>query len=320
MILVGDIGGTHTRLALFEVNAELHLLEEKKFHSRKYVGLEEIAKQFLGSHQVVKACFGVAGAVYQGRCHATNLPWVVDAAELSRHLHIPKVHLLNDLEANAYGVGVVKPSELCVIQEGRSQIGNQALIAAGTGLGEAGIIWNGKAHLPFACEGGHCDFAPRNALEIELFLFLKKKFEHISYERVVSGPGLHSIYQFLVESGYEQASPEVTAKMKEQDPPAVISEYGRLAKDKACQRAVDCFLSLYGSEAGNLALKFLSVGGLFIGGGIAPHLCEKMKTSEFLSSFSAKGRFRPLLESIRITVILNDSAALLGAADFARNS
>lgn len=318
MILAGDIGGTHTRLALFEANQELNFIAQQKFRSREYKGLEEIAQQFLGDQKVAKACFGVAGAIQEGRCHATNLPWVVDSFQIAKALQIPLVHLLNDLEANAYGVKVLKPSELFVLQEGKPQLGNQALISAGTGLGEAGIFWDGSMHRPFACEGGHVDFAPRNALEMELLSFLQKKFDHVSYERVISGPGLYSIYQFLVETGHETMSDEVRENIKQADPPVVISTYWREKKDRACERAVDWFLSLYGAEAGNLALKFLTLGGLYIGGGIAPRLWDKIKDSSFLSSFSAKGRFKPLLESMPISIILNDSAALLGAAEFAR--
>lgn len=313
MILAGDIGGTHTRLALFDKGQQL---VERKFSSRNYQGLEEIAREFLQTEnkKAATACFGVAGPVRDGKCHATNLPWVVDAAKLSQSLNIPSVHLLNDLEANAYGLRMLKKEELFSLHPGKAQKGNQALIAAGTGLGEAGLYWDGKEHRPFACEGGHTDFAPRNAKEIELLVYLNKKFGHVSYERVVSGPGLHSIYQFLIETRRETPSPRVEAAMAQKDPSAVISEWGNQGKDPACVHAVDWFISLYGAEAGNLALKFLSLGGLYIGGGIAPHLAEKMKKGSFLSSFTDKGRFKDLLASIPIWIVLNDNCALLGAA------
>lgn len=315
MILVGDIGGTHTRLALFDKG---HMVEvEKKYPSRNYSGLEEIVRQYLQNKKIEKACFGVAGPVQEGVCKATNLPWIIDASHLSKALQIPSVYLLNDLEANAYGIKVLKPEELYSLQVGKKQKGNQALISAGTGLGEAGLYWDGKEHHPFACEGGHTDFAPRNAMEIELLVYLKKKFPHVSYERVVSGPGIHSIYQFLIETGRETSSPQLEKEMKERDPSSVISEWGRQNKDKACVKTVEWFISLYGAEAGNLALKFLSLGGMYVGGGIAPHLLEKIKNGSFLSSFSDKGRFKPLLESIPIWVILNDNAALMGAAAYA---
>jgi len=313
MILAGDIGGTHTRLALFDKGEQLSL---QKFSSRNYQGLEAIVREFLQSHnkKIVAACFGVAGPVQEGKCHATNLPWVIDAAQLSQTLHIPSVHLLNDLEANAYGLRMLKKEELFPLHPGKAQKGNQALIAAGTGLGEAGLYWDGKEHRPFACEGGHTDFAPRNPMEIDLLVYLKKKFGHVSYERVVSGPGLHSIYQFLIETRREAPSPQVEAAMAQKDPSAVISDWGSHNKDPGCVHAVDWFISLYGAEAGNLALKFLSLGGVYIGGGIAPHLVEKMKHGAFVSSFTDKGRFKDLLSSIPIWIVLNDSCALLGAA------
>lgn len=312
MILAGDIGGTHTRLLLFEQG------EERKFLSKDYRSLEEIVREFLGSKKVEKACFGVAGPVRDGVCKTTNLPWVIDAAKMSQTLHIPVVHLLNDLEANAYGLKVLKEDELYLLHPGKKQKGNQALIAAGTGLGEAGLYWDGKEHHPFACEGGHTDFGPRNALEVELFLYLKKKFGHVSYERVVSGPGLLSIFLFLVETGRENLSKDVKAEMEKRDPAQVISEWGSQNKDRACTHAVDWFISLYGAEAGNVALKFLALGGFYVGGGIAPHLIEKMKQGGFVSSFVDKGRFKELLSSIPIWIVLNDNAALLGAASYCK--
>jgi glucokinase len=266
---------------------------------------------------VTKACFGVAGPVRDGVCKTTNLPWVIDANQLSKALQIPDIYLLNDLEANAYGIKMLKPEELYLLHRGKEQRGNQALIAAGTGLGEAGLYWNGKKHCPFACEGGHSDFAPRNAIEIELLNYLMKRTPHVSYERVISGPGIYSIYQFLVESGKEETAPQVKQAMEKKDPPAVISEWGLANKDPACSSALDWFISLYGAEAGNLALKFFALGGVFVGGGIAPYILEKMKHGSFVSSFVDKGRFRSLLESIPIWIILNDQAALLGAASYA---
>ena len=199
MILAGDIGGTHTRLALFEKSGSYSLVTEMKYKSREYDSLEAIIHQFLAEKKkkVVSACIGIAGPVRSGISQATNLAWMVDSKRLADVLGLSEVHLLNDLEANAYGTKVLKDSEIAVLHPGQKQKGNQALIAAGTGLGEAGIYWDGVDHRPFATEGGHADFAPRNKLEIDLLLFLKKKFGHVSYERVVSGPGLYSIYQFL---------------------------------------------------------------------------------------------------------------------------
>ncbi len=318
MILAGDIGGTNTRLALFEKGKRVG--EERKFPSQKYGNLEIILQEFLQGKKVEKACFGVAGPVRNGKSKVTNLSWTIDASHISQALKIPKVTLLNDLEANAYGLKGLGKEELFSLHAGEKQAGNQGLIAAGTGLGEAGLFWNGSEHVPFACEGGHTDFAPRDALEIELFLYLQKKFGHVSYERVLSGPGLLNLFHFLIETGKEKWTKEVKAAMEEKDPARVVSEWGEQSKDAACTRALDWFISLYGAESGNMALKFLTLGGFYIGGGIAPHLVQKMKQGAFFTSFIDKGRFEELLRSIPIWVVLNDNAALLGAAIFAAKS
>jgi len=316
MILAGDIGGTHTRLALFEKGKQVVL---EKFDSSKYKGLDVIVQEFLKTQKtkIQKACFGIAGPIRDQVCQATNLPWVIRAATLSQQLGVP-VHLLNDLESNAYGIRTLKKDELFVLNSGQMQKGNQGLIAAGTGLGEAGLFWDGREHKPFACEGGHTDFGPRNALESELLTYLMKKFGHVSYERVISGPGIQILYQFLTETGREKTSAAATAAMKQKDPSAVITEYGGKNQDPACQKAVEWFVSLYGAEAGNMALKYLALGGFYVGGGIAPHLVEKMKQG-FVKAFVDKGRFEKLLASIPIWIILNDNAALLGAAYYAEN-
>lgn len=322
MILAGDIGGTHTRLALLDGTRELKIAVQETFSSREYTELLPIVQKFLRMHPspVSAACFGIAGPVRNGKCQATNLPWIVDSRELSRALQLRSVSLLNDLEANGWGIRVLKPEDLYLLHPGDPlQKGNIALIAAGTGLGEAGLYWDGNEHHPFACEGGHVDFSPRNALEIELLLYLSKTYSgHVSYERVVSGPGLRSIYEFLIKTGRETESLELKQEMKGRDLAQLISEWGRERRDPACTRALDWFLSLYGAEAGNLALKFLARGGVYIGGGIAPHLLAKLKEGRFMEAFLDKGRFRSLLESISVRVILNDLTALLGAAEYAR--
>lgn len=317
MILAGDIGGTNTRLAIFEGDA---LLVEEKFPSKNYQNLEEIVDRFSKNHphKISKACFGIAGPVREEKCQTTNLPWMVDAKHMRSRLGISALSLLNDLEAKAYGLKVLKGQELLLIQKGNpGQKGNQGLIAAGTGLGEAGLYWDGKEHHPFACEGGHTDFAPRDALEIELLVYLQKKYSHVSYERIVSGPGIPLLYQFLIETGKEKALPQVQEAIHTKEAPLVIGKWAK-EKDPGCMRAIDWFFSIYGSEAGNLALKVLGLGGIYIGGGIAPHFIDVLKNGSFLSSFSNKGRFKPLLESIPITIILNDDASLLGCAYFAR--
>lgn len=322
MILAGDIGGTHTRLALFEGKRELKVMVQEIFPSREHTGLLPIVQKFLQMHPASISCasFGIAGPVRNGKCQATNLPWIVDSGELSRFLQTKSVYLVNDLEANGWGLRVLKNEDLYLLNEGDpTQKGNIALIAAGTGLGEAGLYWDGKEHHPFACEGGHVDFAPRNALEIELLGYLNRIYSsHVSYERVVSGPGLKSIYEFLIETRREAESAELKKEAKNRDLAQLISEWGRQKRDPGCTRALDWFLSLYGAEAGNLALKFLARGGVYVGGGIAPHLLDKLKEGEFMKGFLDKGRFRSLLETIPVRIILNDQTALLGAAEYAQ--
>jgi glucokinase len=323
MILAGDIGGTNTRLALFEEEGTFTKFEEARFHSVNYPSLLSIVKEYVRDkrEKIKRACFAVAGPIQNGRSRLTNIPsWVVDVKEFQQDLGISSVLLLNDLEANAWGLSILGPEDFALIQQGNPrQVGNAVLISAGTGLGEAGLYWDGKKHCPFACEGGHADFAPRNSLEFELHTWLQKKYgRHVSYERVVSGPGLYALYQFLIDSRKEQEDEQLTKAMKERDPPQVLTQWGKSGRDSRCTRVLDWFLSLYGAEAGNAALKFLALGGVYLGGGIAPHLVEQMKT-EFLKSFLDKGRFKPLLETIPIRVVLNDEAALLGTAAYARN-
>lgn len=319
MILAGDIGGTNTRLALIEQGT---VQKETKFPSRKYPNLQSIILEFLEKHHVPiqKACFGIAGPVRRGRCQTTNLPWIVDAQELKQELKIPWVKLLNDLEANAFGMFTLSPKDFFLLQKGEEQEeGNQALISAGTGLGEACLFWDGHRYHPFASEGGHVDFSPRNEEECELFKFLQKEFSHVSYERVVSGPGLYNIYRFLTQTGREKACAEIEERMKQEEPPRVITHAAIEKKDQACIKSVERFASFYGAEAGNLALKCLALQGVFLGGGIAPYLLDALREGEFVRSFCDKGRFKSLLEAIPIRVVLNDNTALLGAGYFAEH-
>lgn len=321
MYLVGDIGGTKTRLAIFEKKDPLTCLYEKSYPSQKYQGLSLIVQEFLKDHSFKgeKACFGVAGPVRNNKVQTTNLPWVVDATLMEKELNLSKIYLMNDLEANAWGIDCLKPNEIATIHKGDVHKGNAALISAGTGLGEAGLYWNGKSHSPFACEGGHTDFSPQSDLEIELFYYLKKKYGHVSWERLVSGPGIHEIYEFLVEIKQEKSSFvfDQTEDLSKQ-----ISEAAIQKKDPTCVKALHLFVSFYGAEAGNTALKFLSLGGVYIGGGIAPKILDLLKSDSleyalsFKERFMDKGRMRDLLERIPIHVILNPKCALLGAVQF----
>lgn len=312
MILAGDIGGTKTHLALFE-NGKI--VAEEKFASQEHKGLSEIVNIFLNKKSVKKACFGIAGPIQNGKCQATNLPWVIESEELIQELKTNHVFLINDLEANAYGIKALPEDQFFTINEGSPHIfGNQALISAGTGLGEAGLYWNGKEHHPFACEGGHADFAPRNEIEMELLRYLRKKFKHVSYERILSGAGIVNLYQFLVELRLEKGSIDFEGE----DPARIITQRALKKECRACVRALRWFVSIYGAEAGNLALKILAIGGVYIGGGIAPKILPALKEKDFLDSFVEKGRFSSLLSQIPIKVILNENTALLGAERYAQ--
>jgi glucokinase len=321
VILAGDIGGTSARLAFFEVEAgRLRAEKVERYSSRSYRGLGEIVRAFTGAQrgEISIAAFGIPGPVRWGEVITPNLPWVVRRAELAAELGIEAVWLLNDLEANAYGLAALGPEDFATINAGtRDPEGNLAVVSAGTGLGEAGAVWNGQRHKPFAGEGGHASFAPRNALEAELLLYLHERIGHVSWERVVSGPGLCGIYEFLRDSGRGAEQASVREKMRSGDPAAVISGEALAGRCALCVAALDLFVSLYAAEAGDFALKILATGGVYLGGGIAPKIVGKLRTPEFMESFSDKGRMRDLLESIPVSVILNDGTALLGAARFA---
>jgi glucokinase len=320
MILAGDVGGTKVHLALYDfIDGNLKNSRDERYAAKDYSGLKEIVKEFLGAHQVTAACFGVPGPVRDGRLRLTNLPWTLDSRELSASLGITHVFLINDLEANGYGVAELSADQIFTLSEGdSSQIGNRALIAAGTGLGEALLIWNGRSHIPYPSEGGHADYAPRSENEIDLLRFLKQKYNgRVSFERVLSGPGLTNIYEFLREVRGIGEPVWLAERMAAEDPNAVITEMALGAKSEICEKALDIFASAYGSEAGNLALKLLSVGGVYVGGGIAPRILEKLKDGAFMKAFTSKGRMSQLLINMPVRIILETRSALLGAAAYA---
>lgn len=322
MILAGDVGGTKTAIALFdEASGPLQPAREATLPSHHFPSLEAAIHAFLsdGSPAAIQAaCFGVAGPVMGGRCATTNLPWEVEEGRLAEAIPAPRVRLLNDLEAAAYGVLQLRPDALEPLQVGEAQQGNMVLIAAGTGLGEAILAWDGRAHSPVASEGGHADFAPRTDLEIELLRFLQKVYGHVSYERVLSGPGLLNIYRFLRERNRAPEPPWLRERIGREDPSAVISEVGLAGGHPLCTQALDLFASAYGAEAGNLALKAKAVGGVFVGGGIAPQIRSKLADGTFLAAFHDKGRFAALMAAIPVRLVLNPRAPLLGAAHVAR--
>jgi glucokinase len=321
MILAGDVGGTKVRLALFKEKG-IDFIDEQKFVSHEFPDFASLLKSFLsqkGSKKITRASFGVAGPVHERKCQATNLPWVISADDLEKELEIPDVHLINDLEANAWGLRCLSEGEFFMINVGEEMKGNQTIISAGTGLGEAGLYWDGKSHQPFATEGGHCDFAPVDEEQIDLLRYLKLQYgQHISYERILSGSGLYSLYRFLIDTKREEEIFCVSSLFGQKEPQRIITENAVNGQCPVCARACRLFISIYGYEAGNLALKFLSVGGVFLGGGIAPHLLDFFKEGKFIQSFSGKGRFSSLLMKIPIKVVLNEKTALIGAARYAQ--
>ncbi len=325
LLLAGDIGGTKTRLALVEVSGtQVVIRREISYASQRYAAFETLLGEFLSSGESVSnAAFGIAGPVQGGVAQATNLPWRIDFATLRQRFGFARCNLLNDLEATAYGLPALGEADLLTLQAGTPDtLGNAAVIAAGTGLGEAGLYWDGQSHRPFATEGGHATFSPRNALEFALLNHLQQRHnqqirEHVSWERVVSGMGLLELYAFLL--GYRStATPSWLAEqMRDTDKASVISAAALADSDAVCVETMQLFVNLYGAEAGNLALKVMSRGGLYVGGGIAPKILPLLQTGTFLEAFLDKGRMRPLLAAMPVRVILNDRAALYGPALFA---
>jgi len=322
LVLAGDVGGTKTNVALFSIQGEKLRAETfQSFPSKRYAGLVPVLLEFLAgsAYSIEAACFGIAGPVVGGQVETPNLPWLVDAEKIAAAVKLPSVALLNDLEAAAYGIFTLGPNELFTLARGAARRpGNQVLIAAGTGLGEATLYDDGRDYHPAASEGGHGDFAPTDEIQIELLRYLMKKFGHVSYERVVSGPGLFNIYNFLKESG-AAAEPEA---LKEKlsaadDPSAVISQAGLAGESEICVQALHLFVSVYGAEAGNLALRGKAIGGVYIGGGIAPKILDKLKDGTFMRAFVGKGRYAELLSGMPVQVILNEEAPLQGAAYYA---
>jgi glucokinase len=318
MILAGDIGGTHSRLAFFDVsNGGFRLVSVSVFPSREYRGLDEIVSQFVSDSHLHPdaACFGIAGPVRNGRVETSNLPWIVESKQLAGELQLATTLLINDLEASAWGIATLQTQDIVPLNPGKANAtGNQGVIAAGTGLGEAGLYWDGSEHRIFACEGGHADFAPRTELETELLRYLVTRFGHVSYERVLSGPGLVNVFHFLRDTGHGTQPQWLCEEMVKGDAAAAISRAAIEGRCGLCEQALDLVVSVYGAEAGNLALKLMATGGIYVAGGIAPQILPKLAGPLFLQAFGSKGRMQPLLESIPVSVITNDKTALQGAA------
>jgi glucokinase len=319
-ILAGDVGGTKTNLALYlGERGTLRRSSLRSFPSGRYPDLESILAKFLaGKPGVSVACIGVAGPVVSGRSKVTNLPWVVERESVRSAIGAKRVFLINDLQATAFAVPFLPEKSLAVLQRGEAEPrGTVAVLAAGTGLGAAFLVWDGTGYLPVASEGGHADFAPRNEREIRLLQYLQSRHGRVSVERVVSGRGLHAIYRFLREAEGMAESEGVEARLAAEDPPRVITQEGLSGRSGACGEALRVFASLYGAQAGNLALQVMATGGVVLGGGVAPAILPVLSEKPFLESFLSKGRFREFLSRVPVRVIRDDKAALLGAAHYA---
>lgn len=323
MLLAGDVGGTKTVLAQYEKSTDgLQRVRERLFPSADYASLEEIVAEFLAEQSVPleAACFGVAGPVFDGCSKITNLPWVIDERNIAVVTGGARVKLLNDLQAMSLGLLRLGPEEWLELNpDADPATGNRAVLAAGTGLGEAILYWDGLNYLPLATEGGHTDFAPNDDLEDGLLIYLRQKFGgHVSYERLLSGPGIANIYEYLRQSRYAVENAELATILTETDDPArEISRYAFDHGDTLARSTLSLFARIYGAEAGNLALKCLARGGVLIGGGIAPKILPAMTDGAFMAGFCAKGRFNGFLRSVPVRIALNSNTALLGAADYA---
>jgi len=317
-VLAGDVGGTKTNLAVYRVGApgKLTLVREGSFSSHSASALEPIVEGFLaqGGETVAAAAFGIAGPVIDGVVQVTNLPWRVAAASIGDAIGSPQVRLLNDLETTAYGALYAEPEQLLSLNAGVACAGNRAVIAAGTGLGQGILVWDGMRFHPSATEGGHVDFGPRDAREDALCAYLRARFGRVSYERVCSGPGLHHVFEFLTQACGRSVSSDVQARLSLEDPSAVIGELGVAGTCATCVEAVDLFVGIYGAQAGNLALAAMAVGGLYVGGGIVTKLLPRITAGAFLAAFLAKQPHRALLERITVSVLLDTKASQLGAA------
>lgn len=323
-ILAGDIGGTKTNLALYETDGRTLVPQQKhQYASADHARFSEVVDHFVSTYaasSIDAACFGIAGPVIGGVCRTTNLPWEIATDALRTQLGTPDVRLLNDLESTAYGMLYLDESDFVALNPGAiADAGNRAVIAAGTGLGEGILFYEGSGYLPIGTEGGHSDFAPIDALQTDLLHWLSKRHpDHVSCERVLSGPGIYTLYEFLREHGIAEAPAFMETLPADADKSAAVSRGALEQNDPLCHETLKLFARIYGAEAGNLALKSLSVGGVLIGGGIAPKILPYLK-DYFLETFTAKGRFSELLRAMPVHVSLEQETSLLGAAHFAKD-
>jgi glucokinase len=341
MILAGDVGGTKTRLAFCQLeDGRITRQQTDTFVSREYSCLEEVVQSFINKYDVsvTKSCFGVPGPVVNGEAKATKLPWHFKEEHISNELNIPTVKLVNDLVATAAAVPHLMPEDLYVLHEGeppgpatedKSQNRNSGsgngenvigVLAPGTGLGQAYIYTNAGQRYIMASEGGHVDFAPTNEVEVKLFQYLKSKYDHVSYDRVLSGPGLNSIYTFLKDTEFAPEPPELEKRLREEDPGKVITTTGKTGEYELCAEALNIFASLLGAQAGNMVLNLMATGGIYLGGGIPTGIYKKLADGVTVDSYLKKGRLSYLVKKTPLYVILDDHTALLGAAYIASES
>lgn len=329
MILAGDVGGTKVHLALYSfVHGHLEHVRDEKFPAHQFSSLDGVVNRFLAGDEktpavnkeaIAAACFGCPGPVREGRLKLTNLPWTLDVHELSRALSIHNVFLINDLEANGYGIPELEGDKIFTLHAGDgSAVGHRGLVSPGTGLGEALLIWDGKHHRPIPSEGGHADFAPRTDREIAMLQYLRRMLNgRVSVERVVSGIGIKNIYAYLRDVEKLDEPQWLRDRMAAEDPNAVIGQCAEDGSSSICFETMKTFAAAYGAEAGNVALKVLSMGGIYLGGGIPPRILKTLQNGAFISAFLDKGRLSPLLQAVPVRVILDDACALLGAAAYA---
>jgi glucokinase len=318
VILAGDVGGTKCNLALFaEKEGKLTSVFSQRFASKEFAHFDLIVKEFsrqaaphLSSERVTAAGFGVAGPVIENHVRATNLPWVVDAATLERELRVERVVLMNDLGATGHSIEHLPPEQFCTLNPGRPEPGGtRALIAAGTGLGQSFLVWDGARYRIVPSEGGHSDFAPHSEQQIELLRFMRRRYPQVSFELILSGRGFRTIHEFLDAKANHPSFDD-----PDSDPAPEITRCGLQRTCPVCVATLDLWTDIYGAEAGNLALKVLALGGVYVAGGIAVKIIDKIKDGTFFKAFRDKWKFENLLGNIPVSVILNESAPLLGAA------
>ncbi len=319
IILAGDIGGTKTLLVLYECSgSNLFELKSKRYESKEYSNLELIVNDFLSSQQIVPqaAAFGIPGPVENGKVKSTNLPWLVDEKILSKHTGIPKLKIVNDLAATAFDIPYLKQDEIILIKYGGKEKRSErfVVVAPGTGLGQAFLVCEGNKKIVLASEGGHADFAPTSEIEKELYVYLSKKFNRVSYERIISGSGLPNVFDFLVESGFDNPVEETLERFKTEDKAAVISDQALKSKDKVCEKALDIFVEVLAAHCGNLVLTLLATGGVYLAGGIPHKILPKLQSKIFAESFNNKGRLSEIVKATPVFVLNHNNAALNGAA------